>query len=268
VTDVFVLDTIAEVLNTPLHFLNYLTLRARYDGKIIVNLEQATLGLHLKQGLSINETIGSISLDDEISADLDIAMRARRTGVAGKATPEGILTRFDDLVIGSILNQIEKTASPKLTNLGLLLLQIGEATAKDLSYHLQRVMNNSYPDGKMHDVSIGIDSAKSGLTVHCNYLPEETARKNLSGHCAARKYDSKANTWYGILLNPYSGKIRAAISLEAEWKQDPEMDAVMTNWPRQRPVPISQLNSTRRKPGRNDACPCGSGKKYKKCCIA
>ena len=34
VTDVFVFDTIAEMLSTPLHFLNYLTLRARYDGNL------------------------------------------------------------------------------------------------------------------------------------------------------------------------------------------------------------------------------------------
>ena len=195
-------------------------------------------------------------------------MQARRAGIAGQTTPVGILTRFENLIIGSILDQIEKAASPELTNLGLLLLQLGQTTAKNLSDHIQRIMNQAYPDGKIHDVSVLIDSNGSGLTVHCNDLPEETARKNLSGHCAARKYDCKANAWYGILLNPYSGKIRAAISLEAEWKQDPEMDAVMTNWPRQPAVPISQLNSTRRKPGRNDACPCGSGKKYKKCCIA
>lgn len=31
--------------------------------------------------------------------------------------------------------------------------------------------------------------------------------------------------------------------------------------------PYSQMPVTKRKLGRNDACPCGSGKKYKKCCL-
>jgi preprotein translocase subunit SecA len=30
--------------------------------------------------------------------------------------------------------------------------------------------------------------------------------------------------------------------------------------------PNSASSSSPRKPGRNDPCPCGSGKKYKKCC--
>ncbi|WP_238374901.1 SEC-C metal-binding domain-containing protein, partial [Aggregatibacter actinomycetemcomitans] len=30
---------------------------------------------------------------------------------------------------------------------------------------------------------------------------------------------------------------------------------------------FSQTEKPKRKVGRNDPCPCGSGKKYKKCCI-
>ncbi|MFH0802059.1 MAG: SEC-C metal-binding domain-containing protein [bacterium] len=31
-------------------------------------------------------------------------------------------------------------------------------------------------------------------------------------------------------------------------------------------VPVKTVRRETRKVGRNDACPCGSGKKYKKCC--
>jgi uncharacterized protein YecA (UPF0149 family) len=30
---------------------------------------------------------------------------------------------------------------------------------------------------------------------------------------------------------------------------------------------LSNLNKPKKKIGRNDPCPCGSGKKYKKCCM-
>jgi hypothetical protein len=33
-------------------------------------------------------------------------------------------------------------------------------------------------------------------------------------------------------------------------------------------APVAQIKHTNPKTGRNDPCPCGSGKKYKKCCGA
>lgn len=33
-------------------------------------------------------------------------------------------------------------------------------------------------------------------------------------------------------------------------------------------APVATLRRAGPKVGRNDACPCGSGKKYKKCCMA
>jgi uncharacterized protein len=52
----------------------------------------------------------------------------------------------------------------------------------------------------------------------------------------------------------------------------PFVTAVADLWHRQsneEPVPAAQGTSisARTKPGRNDPCPCGSGKKYKKCCM-
>ncbi len=32
------------------------------------------------------------------------------------------------------------------------------------------------------------------------------------------------------------------------------------------PPPVEPITSDKEKVGRNDPCPCGSGKKYKKCC--
>lgn len=32
------------------------------------------------------------------------------------------------------------------------------------------------------------------------------------------------------------------------------------------PPPVQPIHSDKKEVGRNDPCPCGSGKKYKKCC--
>lgn len=33
------------------------------------------------------------------------------------------------------------------------------------------------------------------------------------------------------------------------------------------PPPIDPIKGEQKPPGRNDPCPCGSGKKYKQCCL-
>lgn len=33
------------------------------------------------------------------------------------------------------------------------------------------------------------------------------------------------------------------------------------------PPPVEPIKKTKAEPGRNDPCPCGSGKKFKQCCL-
>jgi hypothetical protein len=255
------------MLSTPLHFLNYLALRARFGDKLMVSHEITTLGFHLKYNLWFNTDYNMVNLGDDFASDLSIAMLARRAGVPGEKTPKGILTRFDKLTIGPVLAQIEEAASPELTGLGLLLLQLDQKTAKFLSTAIDRIKDQAKLDGKNHDVSAAIGEGNSGITIHCNDLPDDVARERLSAHCKVRKYDTKSNSWYGLLLHPVAGKIRGALVIEEDWKPDSKMDAVMAVWPKNAPVPMSRSALARRKIGRNDPCPCGSGKKYKKCCL-
>jgi len=265
VTDIFALDVFAEMLNTPLHFLNYLTLRARLGSKLMAPNELATLGFHLKYNLWLDDKYDVVNFTEEFAAELDIAMLARRNSFPGKTTPEGVLTRFDNLAIGRLLTEIEAAASPMLTGVGLHLLQIDTESATFLSAGLDRIVREAREDGGSHDISTKAKASESGLTVHCNVLPDDAAHERLFVHCKVRKYDTKANAWYGLLLDPGSGGIRAALTIEGDWRPDPEMDAVMKIWPKREPVPITQLASGPRKIGRNEPCPCGSGRKYRKC---
>jgi hypothetical protein len=264
---VFAIDAITEMLDTPLHFLNYIALRARFGDKILASNELTTLGLHLSQNLWFDSKLDGVALDDTLASGLDIAMLARRDGVPGDKTPKGILTRFRGLTIGRLLSEIERVASPQLTGLGLLLLQFGSETAMFLNAGIDRIVREAKLDGTNHDISLGGgDSGSLGITIHCNNLPEHVAREQLSVHCSVRKYDTKANAWYGLLLNPADGGIRAALVLEHDWRPDSNMDGVIKLWPKRQPIPISQVAGSG-KTGRNALCPCGSGKKYKKCCL-
>ncbi|ESX63139.1 preprotein translocase [Mesorhizobium sp. LSHC422A00] len=269
ITDVFFLDVLTEILETPLQFLNYLALRAKFDKQILVSQELTTLGYHLKQNLWLEEKYDLVNLGDDFTSSLDIAMSARRLGVPGERTPKGILTRFEGTHIGRLISEFEAGAIPELVGLGMLFLQFGSDTAKHINRGIDRLVRSAADDGQQHDISVPSDADKSGFTVHVNSLPEDVARERLSTHCRIRKYDTKSDVWYGLLLAPGTGNIRGALAVEEKWKADADLEKALDAWPKKPMVPIRTLSqgALRRKIGRNESCPCGSGKKYKRCCL-
>lgn len=267
VTDIFAFDAIAEMLNTPLQFINYLTLRSRFSDKLMVPNELTALGFHLTQNMWIDGSLDFASLDEALASQLDVAMLSRRDHAPGDKTPKGILTRYDGLHIGRIVEEIENIASPELTDIGLSLLQVGSKTARFLSAGFDRIVREAQHDGRLHDFSVGASDGLPGLTFHCSALPAGIAREHLLSHCKVRKYITKSNAWLGLSLNSSTGAIQAAVAVRGDWLDDPLMEELLLQWPRKRAVPIAQLAGGLQKVGRNEPCPCGSGKKYKKCCL-
>lgn len=74
-------------------------------------------------------------------------------------------------------------------------------------------------------------------------------------------------------MDPKSNKVRFGVSLSYPWVKSDEMDAATKDMlaPQSaQPILDSLLGgkAVRKKVGRNDPCPCGSGLKFKKCCLA
>lgn len=269
VTDIFALDVMAEMLSSPLHLLHYISLRAKFGDRLVVSHELTTLGFHLKLNLWFDNEYDMMSLGDDIATDLDIAMMVRREGHPGPATPEGILTRLSGTAVGRMISEIEAQAHPDTTSLGLWLLGLNENTARTLSNGLDRIAGEARRDRRNHDVSVATGDPPSGLTVHCGYRGDDEAARYLQAHCGLRKHSQKANTWFGLLLNPDDGSIRLALTADFAWKPNSKMDKLVSAMPRGRPASI--LKPAGRSygvlVGRNEPCPCGSGKKFKKCCL-
>lgn len=267
VCDVFFIDVVTEFLETPLRFLSYLELRALAANNISLSHEIVALGLHLRQNLWLGE-YDFVVLEDDISADVDVAMAARRDGVDGEKNPPGILTQLKGTTVGRLIEEIERLSEPSAIATGLELLKLSGESAKQLSGLIDKITSEAAADGKSHDATMASSQAGSGFTIHCNALPNGIARQKLERHCELRKYSVKANTWFGVVIHPGDGAIRFGIVLDYPWKQDTAMDAVVAKMP----APRSMGGKTefskarkRQKPGRNDLCPCGSGLKYKKC---
>lgn len=259
VTDVFAIDAMTEMLESPLWLMSYIHRRSGYSDKLHVPDELTALSYHLKRNLWLDDKYDIVQLSDDISCDLDAAMTVRRDGLPGKRTPEGILTKLVGSTIQNILKQVESRPVGAALDFAFTVLTCDAETTQKLSDSIDMIAELSKRDGMGHDFTMSIGSTPAtGVIIHCNSEPISIARLKVKSHCEKRKYIHKAETWFGICLDPHTKSIRFGIGLNYPWKQDSEMDQKTS-------ALLSHKDS--HKIGRNDPCPCGSGKKYKKCCL-
>lgn len=270
VLDVFSLDVMAEMLPSPLHFLSYLNRRAHYSGQVHAGQELVILGYHLRQNLWMGSDISMLFLENDVAVTLDIAMMARRTGAPGLKTPEGILTHLDGTTLGNIVAAIEKRPDPATIELGFHILQLSGKAIKDLNTGIDNLSRQVIRDGKHHDLTFLFNT--EGLTIHINNDPVPIAMSRLRKHCSQRKYKQRADKWFGICLAPMGPSVRFGVTLVDPWEKNPEMEEITKDLPKGLPITsvmksISAMATTRAKVGRNQLCPCGSGIKFKRCCL-
>lgn len=269
VMDVFALDAMTEMLSTPLQLLSYIDRRTGYTERLMASHELTILSYHLKQNLWLSDEHDMFVLDDDISADLDIAMLVRRENIPGKSTPDGILTRFAATALGRMTKAIEASPEPATIELGFTLLTLGEDTVIAVSKGIDHIAKQAIADGKSHDFTVGISQGATGLTIHCNDDPIEIAGPSLQRHCHARKYTERAKTWFGVCIHPNDQALRFGINVDFPWQQSSEMDELTKGMGKATRLHSVALRprSNGQKVGRNAPCPCGSGKKLKKCCL-
>jgi hypothetical protein len=218
IMDVFFLDVMTEILQSPLYFMSYVNRRTTYGNKVISNCELTILSYHLQKNLWI-DTEDLMVLYDDICADLDLAMLARRDLIPGNTTPKGILTKYKDTAFNQIICDIDKLNNPAIIDLGLMLLSLSSNTIEMINDGISQLIS----DRKHHDFTLGIREGNTGLTIHCNDDRTSISVPRLEDYCERRKYSSKANTWFGICIGTRTPILRFGISKEYEWVQSSEM---------------------------------------------
>lgn len=275
VMDVFLLDVMTEMLQSPLHFLSYVNRRISYGEKILATHELTILSYHLKNNLWLDDEYTMMQLGDDICVDLDLAMLTRRDDAPGVDTPEGILTRYIDTEFDRIVKDIEKLEHPATIDLGFMLLSLSGDTVGLINDGVTQLIKLGKKDGRHHDLTLAMSGDNgSGLTIHCNDDHESISGPRLEKHCERRKYAQKANLWFGICIGQVVPRLRFGVNKEYTWVQSDEMDKLVEDLPKPQNLKgknkinfATATKKTRKKVGRNEKCPCGSGKKYKKCCL-
>ena len=270
VMDVFLLDTLTEMLTTPLRLLSYVKLRVAVSDKLMSGHELTVLGYHLKQNLWLDGEHNIVMLDDSLARDLDAAMLVRRDNQLGDDTPVGILTKMRGTRYESLIKEIEARADPATLELGFHLLSMDEDSCMNVHRILEAITRKAQLDGNRHDVTLASSTPPCGISFHCNPMPSPEAIAVLETYCAKRKYQQRAAQWFGVSVSP-GGQVQFGVTLDFPWEASEEMERLTANMKpaaRVRDVlPQYTQGVSRIKLGRNDPCHCGSGLKYKKCCL-
>ncbi|HEY0296580.1 MAG TPA: SEC-C metal-binding domain-containing protein [Bordetella sp.] len=270
VMDVFLLDTLTEMLATPLRLLGYVRLRVAVADKLMTGHELTVLGYHLKQNLWLDEKYDCFMLDDSVAQGLDTAMLVRRDNLPGDDTPVGILTKMRGTRYESLIKEIEARADPATLELGFHLLAMDEDACRNVHRVVETITRQAHLDGKRHDITLASSAPPGGVTFHCNPTPSPEAIAVLETYCTMRKYQQRAAQWFGVSVDP-AGKVQFGVTLDYPWEASDEMDRLTADM-----TPPAKVRDTfprhsrevrRLKLGPNDPCHCGSGLKYKKCCL-
>ena len=264
IADVFALDAMTEMLRQPLLLLSYLDLRQRHGSKILSTNELSLLSTHLKDNLWVNSRFDMVSFDESVGVHLDLAMVVRREGLPGSRTPDGILTRFQGTPLGRLMASIEADPEPTKIGLAMEILALSSSSVEAINRGIKHIQAECRRDGKNHDFTVALGDTASGLTIHCNDQPKEEAERRLSTHCAMRKYKQKASSWFGLVISP-NGNARIGAHFVGDWQYDPAAEKLVREMPEGKSIKSINRMLKKKKTGRNELCPCGSGLKYKKC---
>jgi len=266
VCDLFLIDVLTEMLPSPLRFLSYITLRAQFGEKILVTNELATFGYYLRQSLWVDNDLSMMLLDDSVASELDAAMTVRREGLPGDYTPKGILTKLQNTRLGKLVAEVEHDPNQFSVGMGLAILEMGEDSVRRMSSALDLMIRDAGRTGGHHDLTIPLEHRDAGLSIHVNSDPNQEASDKLRSHMLYRKYAQRAGNWFGLLLEPTTGKPRFGAKVRAPHVFDFGLEAITSNAAPLQKFENLSVQMGKRKTGRNDRCPCGSGKKFKHCC--
>ena len=266
VLDVFMLDTITEMLESPVELLSYLKLRVENLDIVSAQDELVILSFHLQHNLLLNIKASLVMMADEISMDLDAAMLVRRQGVLGDKDVDGYLKMFRTTSVGRLRSSIENHNDPEMIELAFVLMQLDKGTVLKLSSIIDKAAELSRSDGSNHDGSMEFAGLDAGLTVHCNPESINESAQFLTEHSKMRKYSRRVKTWFGVLIAS-DGAFRYGMSLEGDWQYDAEMETKVAALERRSAISRHKRATVYPGVGRNEPCPCGSGRKYKHCCL-
>jgi len=261
VCTIFDLDLIAFYLNDPYDFLYYIRQRISLIDYFKAGEEMVFLGYHLKEKLWKIPNVDGCVIDTQFAQLLDRNYYPIKAGLEVSDDGDTIKNIRKNEDFERLCNELKSINQAKITDIIFYLLDwSGEARANFVNL-ITKTKHKTLNDDKTHNFSMPPDdsfSPRVGVTfTSSNTENIKELRNSLLALCQIRKWIG-----FGSLKNS-NNVMDVVVFNDQKWKQDKELEEMSKS----RLKGIGRYVRIGKKIGRNEPCPCGSGKKYKNCCM-
>ena len=273
--DVFLLDLMYKTLNTPLEFIHFISALSNVREIFLANTQIDLLAVHLSRNLLCSEDADMFYLDNGLAADLDLFLLEKRRNVITNKSNDEVSSlscwyKFKDAYWWKLFEYCSQLDTKEKFKFGLELLQLSEQFIEQYnSIVLDRINKLKLNANRIFSDFTMFLSNNYGITVYVYNSPfiTEEVKEQIYEHANLRKYHAKSNLWFALIIST-KGVVKYIDILDFEWAFDDEMQQKYQRFfgGNLKQKLFIDGRAVTRKIGRNEPCPCGSGKKYKRCC--
>ncbi len=254
------LDVLTFYLRDPFEFAYYLRQRVALNHYFKADSEMSLLGYHLGHKLFRGEGTTKI-LDGSFAQLIDANFQVVRGSVPRTDAADKLRSTWRNEDFQTLIDQVKATREPKFTDAIFFLYDLSGQGADDLIKALRLTKGKTQADQQPHDMRLPMAETRSGITVLCEPSSPSILREKLLWLSEVAKYKSNADVWLGLGCLATSPRlVDVIVFANYERRYDPELESQAAQL-RGKP-----MTAEGRKIGRNEPCPCKSGKKFKRCC--
>lgn len=265
----FDLELMVHYLPDPYDFLYYVRQRIDLLDYFRADEELVFLGYHLNQKLWRLEGYDGGMLDTTYGANIDRNYYPFKTGqlhlLPEKDDP--IQNRWKDPNFDEFIMNVKASNHPQLTDIIFHLLDWSDKSREDIISAMIHTKTSSIRKNKISSIATASKPSFGISYIVMNRLDLEELDERVCVYSELRKYASGCNSWLG--MGSFAGSknlIDFLVYLDDPWTFDPEMENATEEIRSRQKTNTVALGKSTKKIGRNEACPCNSGLKYKRCC--
>lgn len=266
---VFDLELLSHYLKDPYDFLYYVRQRTVLMEYFRADEEIIYLGFHLKQKLWPVDGADFVGIETDYGGIIDRNYYPYKIGVSHLLSEKDdpIANNRKDSLFDTLMDEIKSINDPRTTDIIFHLLDLSGDARHNIVSQLHHIKQTSRSEGKIKSLATPSVSGFGLSYVVIDDIDNNELNSRVVTYAQLRKYASKCDTWLGMgSFSSSPNLIDVLFYLDEAWKPDADFESKFSE-------ELARMKSTqyitasgKGKIGRNDPCPCQSGKKYKKCC--
>ena len=253
------LKIISEILDLASEFLLYIERRIKYNDYPMIKMAEEIdiFGYFLSEGLYFDdiefpENGFMLNVDSSFSKDIDLYYLWKEGNLDKKVEKPNFFKGCENN-IKFLVKKIEELNKESFSILTKFLLSLDCYTQNLIKEQIEVILKSQRTDFHTY-----IDKANIGVVFVSKRIYNYDRLKE---QCELYAYERKINNWFVIVIG------NDFIDFEQFYYDNKPNEIIEKKLEGLKEYRLKQTLKVQRKIGRNEPCPCGSGKKYKKCCL-